>query len=61
MSNIINFPIAPRLQKIAENLWLMRLDDTPEARAQAGRIVNELRASNYEVPNHMKGDDNATQ
>ncbi len=61
MSNVLEFqkPYVPRLEQIAKNLWIMRLDDTPEANAQADRIVKELRANNYEVPNYMKGGDNA--
>ncbi len=45
----------PSLKQVAENLWLMRLNDSPEAQAQADQIVNELRRNNYVVPDYMKG------
>lgn len=61
MSNVLPFqkPFVPRLEQIAKNLWIMRLSDTPEANAQADRIVKELRENNYVIPDYMKGDDHA--
>lgn len=53
---ILKFPQAPRLKKIAPNLWIMQLSDTPEAQAQTDKLVEQLRANNYRVPEHLKGD-----
>lgn len=51
---ILYLPPPVRFEQLAENLWLMRLEDTPGARAQADRIVAELRANNMTVPDYMK-------
>lgn len=50
-------PNAPRLQKVAHNLWVIRLHDTPAAQAEADKLVEQLRANNYVVPDYMKGKD----
>jgi hypothetical protein len=55
-AQILQFPTVAKLERLAENLWLMRLDNTPESQAQAERIIAELRTSNYVVPDYMKGD-----
>lgn len=56
MGQVLDFPPpAPRFQRLAENLWMMKLDDTPEAQAAADRLVAELRANNMIVPDYMKG------
>lgn len=58
MGIILDFPqreAPPRLQRLAENVWMIRLSDTPEAQAMADKIVQELRDNNYVVPGYMKG------
>ena len=56
MTNVLPFrkPHLPTFERVAENLWLMRFDDSPEAQAQADRIVEELRRNNCVVPEYMK-------
>lgn len=59
-AEILQFPqceAPPRLQRLAENLWMMKLSDTPEAQAAADKLVKELREHNYIVPDYMKGND----
>lgn len=56
-AQILQFPTrSSRLQRVADNLWLMRLSDTPEAQAAADKLVKELRENNYVVPDYMKGE-----
>jgi hypothetical protein len=60
MATMLDFPprpIPPRLRRLAENLYIMPLSDTPEAHAAADKLVAELREHNYIVPDYMKGDD----
>jgi hypothetical protein len=58
MTNVLPFRKSwePSLERLADNLWMIRLDDSPETQAQADRIVKELRRNNYVVPDYMKGD-----
>lgn len=59
MGQVLDFPqreAPPRLQRLAENLWMMQLSDTPEAQAAADKLVKELREHNYIVPDYMKGE-----
>jgi hypothetical protein len=53
-AQILLFPTPPRFEQMAENLWIMRLDDSPEAQAQMDRLVEQLRRNNYVVPDYMK-------
>lgn len=57
-AEIIPFPPQlppPRLTKLAECLYMMQLSDTPEAQAAADKLVAQLRANNYIVPDSLKG------
>lgn len=54
-AQVLPFPSLPRLKRLAENVWMIRLSDTPEAQAMADKIVRELRDNNYIVPDYMKG------
>ena len=50
---ILPFPpreIPPRLERVAEAVYLMQIGNTPEARLLADRLVAVLRANNYIVP-----------
>lgn len=56
---ILPFPpreIPPRLERVAEAVYLMQIGNTPEARLLADRLVAVLRANNYIVPDYMKGE-----
>ena len=60
MGQVLEFParpMPPRVQRLADNLYLYQLNDTPEAQAAADMLVAELRANNYIVPDYMKGKD----
>ena len=62
MGNVIDFPPRPmptRVQKLADNLWMYQMSDTPEAQAAADKLVAELRERNYIVPEYMKGPEGA--
>lgn len=56
MSEVLKFPTLPKLKKLGHNLFMLQLSDTPEAQAQADKLVEQLRANNYIVPEHLKGD-----
>ncbi len=57
MGQVIAFPVQPRLVQLAENLWLMRLSDTPEAYAETKRMIAQLRKTGAIVPDYMKGNE----
>lgn len=58
VAEILHFPaVAPlRLERLAQNLWMLRLSDTPEAAAAADRLVEQLRAHNMIVPDYLRGE-----
>lgn len=55
-AQILPFPTPLKLEKLTDKLWIIKVVDTPEARAQADRLAEELRKNDYSLTDKMKGE-----
>lgn len=56
LADILHFPAQPRMHQLAENLWAIRMDDSPEACAEMDLLVQQFRDNGMVVPDYMRGE-----